>query len=104
MFKHEIMTGEARPIKQALRSMPLAKRNEVKELFEEIKGSGVIEPSSGPWSSPVVLVKKKDDSTRFCVDYRKLNDVSNKDSYPPPRIGDTLDTIPGSKWFYTLDL
>ena len=100
MVKHEIDTGEARPIKQAPRSIPLAKRNEVKELVDEMKKSGVIEPSSGPWSSPVVLVKKKDGSTRFCVDYRKLNDVTKKDSYPLPRIDDTLDTLAGTKWFH----
>ena len=58
-----------------------------------MKRSGVIEPSSGPWSSPVILVKKKDSRTRFCVDYRKLYDVTKKDSYPLQRIDDTLDTL-----------
>ena len=52
MVKHEIDTGEARPRKQAPRNKLLAKRNEVKEQVEEMKRSGVIEPSSGPWSSP----------------------------------------------------
>lgn len=104
IVKHEINTGEARPIKQAPRSVPLAKRKEVKELVSEMERSGIIEPSSSPWSSPVVLVKKKDGSTRFCVDYRKLNDVTKKDSYPLPRIDDTLDTLAGTKWFSTLDL
>ena len=64
----------------------------------------VIEPSSSPWSSPIVLVGKKDGSTRFCVDYRKVNDVTHKDSYPLPHIDDTIDTLAGSKWFSTLDL
>ena len=65
---------------------------------------GVIEPSSSPCVSPIVLVKKKDGSTRFCVDYRKLNDVTIKDSYPLLRIDDCLDALAGCKWLSTLDL
>ncbi|GFW97620.1 hypothetical protein TNCV_684901 [Trichonephila clavipes] len=69
-----------------------------------MKNNDVIEPSSSPWASPIVLVRKKDGSTRFCVDYRRLNDVTKKDSYPLPRIDDTLDTLAGNTWFSTLDL
>ena len=69
-----------------------------------MQNQGVIEPSSSPWISPVVLVKKKDGTTRFCVDYRKLNEVTKKDSYPLPRIDDIMDTLSGSSWFSTLDL
>lgn len=65
---------------------------------------GVIEPSTSPWPYPVVLVAKKNGSLRFCVDYRKLNDVTVKGSYPLPIIDDTLDALGGSQWFSTLDL
>ena len=64
----------------------------------------IIQPSSSPWSSPIVLVRKKDGSLRFCVDYRKVNAVTKKDAYPLPRVDETLDTLSGSQWFSTLDL
>ena len=65
---------------------------------------GIVEPSSSPWCAPVVLIRKKDGSTRFCVDYRKLNNVTRKDSFPLPRVDVTLDALNGAKWFSTLDL
>ncbi|UYV81786.1 K02A2.6-like [Cordylochernes scorpioides] len=104
LTKHRINTGESNPIKQAPHRIPLARRQEAETLVKEMLDQNIIEPSSSPWVSPVVLVKKKDGSTRFCVDYRKLNDITKKDSYPFPRIDATLDTLAGSQWFSTLDL
>ncbi|GFW79739.1 retrovirus-related Pol polyprotein from transposon 17.6 [Trichonephila clavipes] len=102
--QHRIDTADHPPIKQHPRRLPFAKQEEVGTLLREMQENDITEPSSSPWASPIVLVRKKDGSTRFCVDYRKLNDVTKKDSYPLPRIDDTLDTLSGHKWFSTLDL
>ena len=65
---------------------------------------GQIKSSDSPWSSPVVLVTKKDGGTRFCVDYVRVNDLTVKDAYPLPRFDDTLYKLAGKRWFSTLDL
>ena len=101
---HKIETGNARPIKQQPRRIPLHKKEAAREEVERMLNAGIIEPSSSAWSSPIVLVTKKDGSIRYCIDYRKLNEVSRKDSYPLPRIDDSLDALRGSKWFSCLDL
>ena len=80
------------------------KRKKEEECVTEMLTGGQIEPSDSPWSSAVVLVTKKDGGTRFCVDYRQLNDATTKDAYPLPRIDDTLDMLAGKQWFSTLDL
>ena len=64
---------------------------------------GVIEPSTSPWALPIMLLKK-DGSIRFCIDYRKINDVTWKDTYPLPHIDETLEALTGTKYFSTLDL
>ena len=74
------------------------------ECVTDLLAGGQIEPSDSPWSAHVVLVTKKDDGTRFCVDYRRLNIVTVKDAYPLPRIDDTLYMLAGKQWFSTLDL
>lgn len=64
---------------------------------------GVVQPSNSPWASPVVLVKKKDEALRFCIDYRGLNSVTKLDQHPLPRIDDLLDQMGKSHYFTTLD-
>lgn len=104
LVKHKIETGDARPIKIPPRRIPLAKQAEAAKCLQEMKDQGVIQASNSPWSAPLVLVKKKDNSTRVCVDYRALNDITKKDSFPLPRIDMVLDSLAGSSWFSTLDL
>ena len=64
----------------------------------------IIRPSQSPWASPIVLVQKKDGTWRFCVDYRKLNDVTIKDAFSIPQINDLIDTLSGQQYFTTLDM
>ena len=104
VVEHEIDTGDRSPICGAPRRMSPQKIKKEEECVAEMLTSGQIEPSDSPWSSPVVLVTKKDGGTQFCVDYRRLNDATVKDAYPLPRIDDTLDMLAGKQWFSTLDL
>ena len=66
--------------------------------------AGVVSPGQSPWASPVVLVRKKDGSIRFCIDYRRLNATTKFDAYPLPRVDETFETLAGAQWFTTLDL
>ena len=104
LIQHQIDTGDAQPIKQAPYRVSQAQRAEIDKHISNMLDQNIISVSTSPWSSPVVLVKKKDGTTRFCIDYRKLNAVTRKDSYPLPRIDDALDALSGSKYFSTLDL
>ncbi|GFV16328.1 retrovirus-related Pol polyprotein from transposon 412 [Trichonephila clavipes] len=102
--QHRIDTADHPPIKQHPRRLPFAKQEEVGTLLREMQENDIIEPSSSPWASQSSWFVRKMAPQRFCVDYLKLNDVTKKDSYPLPRIDDTLDTLSGHKWFSTLDL
>jgi len=104
VLTHHIDTGSAATIRQRARRVPLPHRGKVQELLNDMLGKKLISLSNSPWASPIVLVTKKDGTTRFCVDYRKANEVTRKDAYPIPRVDDTLDTLAGSQWFSTLDL
>ena len=104
LLQFQIDTGDATPQKQRARRMPFAVRQEVTRQLKKMQESGVIRPSCSPWASPVVMVKKKDGSHRFCVDYRALNTVTKPDTFSLPRIDDLLDQLGESKFFTTLDL
>ena len=104
LVEHDIETGDSKPIKIPPRRIPIFKRNQVDEELEKMISQGIVEPSDSPWSAPICLVKKKDGTCRFCIDFRRLNSVTVRDAYPLPRIDDTLDALSGSMWFSTLDL
>lgn len=101
---HRIDTGDARPIHRRPYRVSHAERGIIQNEVEKMLAKDVIEPSSSPWASPVVLVKKKDGTWRFCVDYRHLNRITKKDVYPLPRIDDALDCLHGAKYFSSIDL
>jgi hypothetical protein len=71
---------------------------------QEMLKQGLIQPNTSPFSSPMLLVKKKDGSYRFCVDYRHLNAITKKGQYPVPIIDELLDELQSASWFSTLDL
>ena len=104
MIRHRIRTGDVSPLRQrAYRSSPVMK-TEIHKQIQTLLDNDIIEESHSPWSSPIVMVKKKDGTYRFCVDYRKLNKVTIKDSHPLPRTDDTLDALSGSVYFTKVDL
>ena len=94
-----IDTGDSQPVKQPPRRMPFIVRGEVAKQLRGMQQTGVIQHSSSPWSSPVVMVRKKDGSHRFCVDNRQLNVLTKTDPFPLPRIDDLLDQLGGAKYF-----
>ena len=104
VLEHDIDTADSKPIKQPPRRPPLSARDAEDAIIDEMLQTGVIEPSNSPWSSPVCMVKKKDETYRFCVDYRRLNDITRKDAFPVPDVKDALDSLRGAKFFATIDL
>ena len=93
ILKHKTQLTDQQPFKE-----------EVKQHLQEMVEVGAIRRSFSPWTSTVVIVRKKDGELRLCIDLRKLNNRTMKDGYALPRIDDTLDCLHGSKWFSTLDL
>uniref|UniRef100_A0A8C5MDW1 Gypsy retrotransposon integrase-like protein 1 n=1 Tax=Leptobrachium leishanense TaxID=445787 RepID=A0A8C5MDW1_9ANUR len=101
---HQVETPGQRPLRQPAYRLPEAVRESMQAEIREMLELGVIEPSASPWASPVVLVPKKDGTTRFCVDYRRLNDCTVTDAYPMPRVDELLDQISQGHFLTTVDL
>jgi transposase InsO family protein len=102
--KHKIDLNDNTPFKETCRRIPPAVYNEVKEHLKDMLEIGAIRESNSSWSSNVVIVRKKDGTIRFCIDFRKLNQRTKKDAYAIPRIDETLHLLAGSKYFSKLDL
>ena len=101
---HRTDTGDARPFKEQLRRHPIAHLDFIDNQVDQMLQAEVVEPCSSSWSSNVVSVRKADGTLRFCVNYRRLNDLTYKDSFPLPRINTCLDALGGSVCFSTMDL
>ena len=104
LAEHHIPTNSTPPLRLPPYRLPHAHREFLKKELDETLKSGIIEPATGEWSSPIVLVKKKDGSLRLCVDFRKLNKMSQTDAYPMPRVDDQIDRVGKAKFISTLDL
>ena len=84
--------------------MGWAKRDIVNQHIDKMLEQGVIEPAESPYNAPIVLVPKKDGSTRFCNDFRRLNLATRKNSHSLPRIDEIFDTLGGAEWYCSLDM
>ena len=104
LLQHEINTGTHTPVaKQAYKANPLKKQFIEKEI-DEMERRELIRRSKSPWASPIVVVDKKDNAKRLCIDYRGLNKITKVDQYPLPRIDELLESFRTANWFTTLDL
>ena len=105
MVEHSIPLMEgARPIRQSPHRLGPQKEAEADRQVQELLEKGLIKPANGAWSSPVVMVRKKDEGWRFCIDYGQLDAITQQDAYPIPRIDESLDALAGIRYFSTLDL
>ena len=104
LLRHRIDLSDEKPFRIRHRRIPPAMYEEVRKHLKQMLEAGVIRRSYSPWASPVVLVKKKDGSLRFCIDFRELNKRTIPDAHSIPRIDESLDALTGAKWFSSLDL
>ncbi|CAF4587035.1 unnamed protein product, partial [Rotaria sp. Silwood2] len=100
---HAIETGHHPPVHTPPYRVSYKDEQVQREEINKLLKQGVIEESTSPWSSPIVLVRKKDGSVRFCIDFRKLNNITTKDAFPIPRIDDIFDQLSQAEYYSTID-
>ena len=100
----KIETGNHAPIKQRPYKVPLNKRKVIDEEIDKMLKSGVIRPSNSNWASPVLIVPKKSGENRFCIDYRKVNSITEEYVTVLPKINDIFDELNNASYFTALDL
>ncbi len=98
------LTPDAKMVSRPAYKVPDWKRAEIDKHIDGLLETGVIEPSTSPWGSPVVIVPKKNGKTRMCVDYSRINDQTTHFEYPLPRIEEMIDVLSQHHWFSTIDL
>lgn len=101
---HTINTGSGQPVRSHPNRVAPAWKDQLKEQVYEMVGNGILIPSQSPWSSAMVPVRKPNGDIRLCIDYRKLNGVTEPDPYMMPRIQDLLDKLSQAKWLSKIDL
>ena len=104
VWEHLIETGDARPIRSHPYPVSEKEKTQIREHVKSMLEKGVIEPSVSAWSSPLLLVPKRDGGTRPCVDYRKLNTLTKDESYPIPSVDEALSILRDSQYFSVMDM
>ena len=102
--EHKVDTGEAPPIRSPPYRIPQSLLKTVNDELRQMLELGIVRPSKSPWASPVVVVPKPDGTIRFCVDYRKLNNITKMDAYPIPRMDQMLEKVAQARHISTLDI
>ncbi|CAF1473560.1 unnamed protein product [Adineta steineri] len=102
-IQHALETGNHSPVYTPPYRVSYKDEQIQRDEIDKLLKQGIIEESTSPWSSPIVLVRKKDGSVRFCIDYRKLNTITTRDAFPIPRIDDIFDHLSQAGYYTTID-